>query len=136
MSRSRVVEEVVTKMWSVCFRSNCQLRNTLHKALTICDKWKTPNMRVSNAESMDSSGSSGRLARFFSMRRGSTQQYDVDMSDTVSLTSPMKSPHMPQLNEVITRRSFFISDFTFANSLSPSDSKLFILFYFNLFYHK
>ncbi|XP_043283373.1 rho guanine nucleotide exchange factor 10-like protein isoform X2 [Venturia canescens] len=88
---------------NVSVKSNCQLRNTLHKARTLCDKWRSQNMRLGNSESLDSPvGGQGRLARWFSIRRGSTHQYDVDTSDTVSLTSPIKAPppQMPQLSEV------------------------------------
>lgn len=42
-----------------------------------------------------------RLARWFSMRRGSSHQYDVDSSsDSASLTSPVKAAQMAQLCEV------------------------------------
>ncbi|XP_012251368.2 rho guanine nucleotide exchange factor 10 isoform X2 [Athalia rosae] len=80
--------------------NNGQLRNTLHKARTLCDKWKSQNLRVNNTEPLESPSSQGRLSRWFSIRRGSTHQYDVDTSDTVSLTSPMKASQMPQLCEV------------------------------------
>ncbi|XP_033214996.1 rho guanine nucleotide exchange factor 10-like isoform X2 [Belonocnema kinseyi] len=84
---------------SVSIKSNCQLRNTIHKARTLCDKWRSQNIRISNSESLESCNQ-GRLSRWFSIRRGSTHQYDVDTSDTVSLTSPVKSPQMPQLSEL------------------------------------
>lgn len=78
------------------------MRNTLHKARTLCDKWRTQNMRLNNAELLDSPGSQSRLSRWFSIRRGSAHHYDVDGSDTVSLTSQVKSSplQMPQLCEV------------------------------------
>lgn len=85
---------------NISIKSNCQLRNTLHKARTLCDKWRSQNIRLNNAEPLDSSGNQGRLSRWFSIRRGSTHQYDVDSSDTVSLTSPIKATQMPQLCEV------------------------------------
>lgn len=110
-------------------RSNCQLRNTLHKARTFCDKWRAQNMRIitggisaatggsnssgngnnnANAsattptETLDSQSGQGRLSRWFSIRRGSTQQYDVgdSSSDAISLANSMKTSQMPQLSEV------------------------------------
>ncbi|XP_012244290.1 rho guanine nucleotide exchange factor 10-like protein isoform X2 [Bombus vosnesenskii] len=93
---------------NISIKSNCQLRNTLHKARTLCDKWRPQNMRVNNADPLDSPGNHGRLSRWFSIRRGSTQQYDVDSSDTVSLTSPIKTPQMPQLCEVEEENSAMV----------------------------
>ncbi|XP_043483523.1 rho guanine nucleotide exchange factor 10-like protein isoform X1 [Leptopilina heterotoma] len=84
---------------SVSIKSNCQLRNTIHKARTLCDKWRSQNMRISNPETLEQC-SQGKILRWFSIRRGSPHQYDVDTSDTVSLTSPVKPPQMPQLSEV------------------------------------
>lgn len=81
-------------------RSNCQLRNTLHKARTLCDKWRFQNIPANSADLLESPGNHGRLSRWFSIRRGSTHHYDVDSSDTVSLTSPVKTSQMPQLCEV------------------------------------
>ena len=50
---------------------------------------------------LDTPSNQGRLSRWFSIRRGSTHQYDVDSSsDTISVTSPTKAPQMPQLCEV------------------------------------
>ncbi|KAL7293203.1 hypothetical protein TKK_0013347 [Trichogramma kaykai] len=54
-------------------------------------------------QSVDSSSNQTRmLARWFSIRRNSAHQYDVDTSstDSASLSSPMKVPQMPQLSEV------------------------------------
>ncbi|XP_015110242.1 rho guanine nucleotide exchange factor 10-like protein isoform X2 [Diachasma alloeum] len=81
---------------NMSIKSNCQLRNTLHKAKTLCDKWRTQNIRLNNAntEAIDTSMNQGRLSRWFSIRRGSTHQYDVDSSSsdtsTVSMCSPIK----------------------------------------------
>ncbi|XP_057322229.1 uncharacterized protein LOC130665714 isoform X1 [Microplitis mediator] len=94
---------------NISIKSNCQLRNTLHKAKTLCDKWRSQNIRLSSTgggsagvgpavgsttESLDSSAGQGRLSRWFSIRRGSTQQYDVDSSSSdtsaVSICSPIK----------------------------------------------
>ncbi|XP_023289860.1 rho guanine nucleotide exchange factor 10-like protein isoform X2 [Orussus abietinus] len=85
---------------NISIKSNCQLRNTLHKARTLCDKWRSQNVRLNNSESLDSPVNQGRLSRWFSIRRSSTHQYDVDSTDTVSLTGPVKPPQMPQLCEV------------------------------------
>ncbi|XP_031840329.1 rho guanine nucleotide exchange factor 10-like protein isoform X1 [Nomia melanderi] len=93
---------------NISIKSNCQLRSTLHKARTLCDKWRSQNMRVNNTDPLDSPGNHGRLSRWFSIRRGSTQQYDVDSSDTVSLTSPIKTPQMPQLCEVEEENSAMV----------------------------
>ncbi|XP_046596842.1 rho guanine nucleotide exchange factor 10-like protein isoform X1 [Neodiprion lecontei] len=86
---------------NISIKSNGQLRNTLHKARTLCDKWRSQNLRVNNPpEPLESPNNQGRLSRWFSIRRGSTNQYDVDTCDTISLTSPMKASQMPQLREV------------------------------------
>lgn len=76
-------------------------------------------MRVNNADPLDSPGNHGRLSRWFSIRRGSTQQYDVDSSDTVSLTSPIKAPQMPQLCEVITLLRGYFRGRKAAGSFNP-----------------
>ncbi|XP_020300567.1 rho guanine nucleotide exchange factor 10 isoform X4 [Pseudomyrmex gracilis] len=57
---------------------------------------------------MESPGNQGRLSRWFSIRRGSTHHYDVDTSDTVSLTSPVKTSQMPQLCEVDEENSAMV----------------------------
>lgn len=106
ISLSRHIYIYILKRLLILYRSNCQLRNTLHKARTLCDKWRPQNMRVNNADPLDSPGNHGRLSRWFSIRRGSTQQYDVDSCDTISLTSPIKTPQMPQLCEVIIQKLF------------------------------
>ncbi|XP_066590012.1 rho guanine nucleotide exchange factor 10 isoform X2 [Prorops nasuta] len=93
---------------NISIKSNCQLRNTLHKARTLCDKWRSQNMRVNSNDPAESPGNHGRLSRWFSIRRGSTQQYDVDSSDTVSLTSPIKVPQMPQLCEIEEENSAMV----------------------------
>ncbi|XP_011158552.1 rho guanine nucleotide exchange factor 10-like protein isoform X2 [Solenopsis invicta] len=93
---------------NISIKSNCQLRNTLHKARTLCDKWRFPNMPVNNVDLLESPGHHGRLSRWFSIRRGSTHHYDVDSSDTVSLTSPVKTSQMPQLCEVDEENSAIV----------------------------
>ncbi|KAK0174347.1 hypothetical protein PV327_010130 [Microctonus hyperodae] len=75
---------------NISVKSNCQLRNTLHKAKTLCDKWRSQNIKFnSTTESLDSSSGLSRrgLSRWFSIRRGSTNQYDVDLSMSDHLTA-------------------------------------------------
>ncbi|XP_020300561.1 rho guanine nucleotide exchange factor 10 isoform X2 [Pseudomyrmex gracilis] len=93
---------------NISLKSNCQLRNTLHKARTLCDKWRFQNIPANNMDVMESPGNQGRLSRWFSIRRGSTHHYDVDTSDTVSLTSPVKTSQMPQLCEVDEENSAMV----------------------------
>ncbi|XP_018354928.1 PREDICTED: rho guanine nucleotide exchange factor 10-like isoform X3 [Trachymyrmex septentrionalis] len=93
---------------NISIKSNCQLRNTLHKARTLCDKWRFQNMPVNNVDLLESPGNHGRLARWFSIRRGSVHHYEVDSSDTVSLTSPIKTSQMPQLCEVDEENSAMV----------------------------
>lgn len=94
---------------NISIKSNCQLRNTLHKARTLCDRWRFQNMPVNNVDLLESPASHGRLSRWFSIRRGSAHHYDVDSSsDTVSLTSPVKSSQMPQLCEVDEENSAMV----------------------------
>ncbi|XP_011056396.1 PREDICTED: rho guanine nucleotide exchange factor 10-like isoform X3 [Acromyrmex echinatior] len=93
---------------NISIKSNCQLRNTLHKARTLCDKWRFQNMPVNNVDLLESPGNHGRLARWFSIRRGSVHHYEVDSSDTVSLTSPVKTSQMPQLCEVDEENSAIV----------------------------
>ncbi|XP_011265056.2 rho guanine nucleotide exchange factor 10-like protein isoform X3 [Camponotus floridanus] len=93
---------------NISIKSNCQLRNTLHKARTLCDKWRFQNIPANSADLLESPGNHGRLSRWFSIRRGSTHHYDVDSSDTVSLTSPVKTSQMPQLCEVDEETSAMI----------------------------
>lgn len=66
-------------------------------------------MPVNNVDLLESPGNHGRLSRWFSIRRGSTHHYDVDSSDTVSLTTPVKTSQMPQLCEVSTSFTAFQS---------------------------
>ncbi|KAF7989094.1 hypothetical protein HCN44_007404 [Aphidius gifuensis] len=89
---------------NISVKSNCQLRNTLHKAKTLCDKWRSQNIRLNNTtnETPIDSGvnNQGRLSRWFSIRRGSTHQYDIDSSSsdtsTALLCSPVKQQHQQQ----------------------------------------
>ncbi|XP_032668072.1 rho guanine nucleotide exchange factor 10 isoform X3 [Odontomachus brunneus] len=93
---------------NISIKSNCQLRNTLHKARTLCDKWRFQHMPLNNVDPLESPSNHGRLSRWFSIRRGSSHHYDVDSTDTVSLTSPIKTPQMPQLCEVDEENSAMV----------------------------
>ncbi|KAJ8680110.1 hypothetical protein QAD02_015897 [Eretmocerus hayati] len=108
---------------NISIKSNCQLRNTLNKARTFCDKWRASNMRLGSGNGVagpepslaaDAPQNQGRLlSRLWSMRRNSTQAYDVDSSsaDTVSLASPVKQPQMAQLCEVEEENNGAITQF-------------------------
>lgn len=89
-------------------RSNGQLKNTLNKARTLCDKWRGsggigggPRLSLDGTIPGDTSpqnqANQGRLSRWFSIRRGSSHQYDLDNTD-----NPQSNPNkMPLLPEVI-----------------------------------
>uniref|UniRef100_A0A6P7GEA8 Rho guanine nucleotide exchange factor 10 n=2 Tax=Diabrotica virgifera virgifera TaxID=50390 RepID=A0A6P7GEA8_DIAVI len=87
-------------------RSNGQLRNTLNKARTLCDKWRgSGGIGSNNRLSLDSAlpvdtspQNHGRLSRWFSIRRGSNHQYDIENAD--AQRTPPNSNKMPQLPEV------------------------------------
>ncbi|XP_023013689.1 uncharacterized protein isoform X3 [Leptinotarsa decemlineata] len=93
-------------------RSNGQLRNTLNKARTLCDKWRgSGGIGSNNRLSLDSSlpgdtspQNHGRLSRWFSIRRGSNHQYDIENAD--SQRSPQNPNKMPQLPEVEEETGF------------------------------
>ncbi|CAH1995746.1 unnamed protein product [Acanthoscelides obtectus] len=109
-------------------RSNGQLRNTLNKARTLCDKWRggqnggggggSPTSGASaaahNRLSLDggsvlpgdtSPQNQGRLSRWFSIRRGSNHQYDIEnaQGDGVQRTPQHqgggKMPLLPEVEE-------------------------------------
>ncbi|XP_056632628.1 uncharacterized protein LOC130442494 isoform X1 [Diorhabda sublineata] len=92
--------------------TNGQLRNTLNKARTLCDKWRGSggigsNNRLSldSALSVDTSPQNhGRLSRWFSIRRGNNHQYDIENAD-VQRNTP-NSNKMPQLPEVEEETGF------------------------------
>ncbi|KAK6618460.1 hypothetical protein RUM43_013653 [Polyplax serrata] len=58
-------------------RSNGQLRQTLNKARTLCDKFR-PHALKDPPPGHDGGQPPGRLSRWFSMRRGSSNQYELD----------------------------------------------------------
>lgn len=85
------------------------MRNTLNKARTLCDKWRSSGGRGGQAATLDAAivpgdpalqgkEVQGRLSRWFSIRRGSTHQYDVEGSDPTA--SPSRNKGMPLLPEV------------------------------------
>ncbi|KAI4460416.1 rho guanine nucleotide exchange factor [Holotrichia oblita] len=102
-----VIESVF--MRSFARRSNGQLRNTLNKARTL---WRGgsggagggPRLSLDSALPGDTSpqnqGNHGRLSRWFSMRRGSTHQYDVENTETNrTQTNSNKMPLLPEVEE-------------------------------------
>ncbi|XP_041978978.1 rho guanine nucleotide exchange factor 10 isoform X3 [Aricia agestis] len=71
-------------------RSSGQLRNTLSRARELCERWRSGG--APPAPPPDDEGG-GRLARWFSVRRGSTHQYDMHTHDAD------KMPKLPELEE-------------------------------------
>ncbi|XP_026327745.1 rho guanine nucleotide exchange factor 10 isoform X2 [Hyposmocoma kahamanoa] len=73
-------------------RTSGQLRNTLSRARELCERWRSGGAPAPPAPPPDDEGG-GRLARWFSVRRGSTHQYDMHVNDTD------KMPKVPELEE-------------------------------------
>ncbi|KAF5296367.1 hypothetical protein FQR65_LT10259 [Abscondita terminalis] len=91
-------------------RTNGQLRNTLNKARTLCDKWRSSGgIGSNNRLSLDgtlasetlpqNSSNQGRLSRWFSIRRGSAHQYDIDNTDASKQSPNNKMPLLPEVEE-------------------------------------
>ncbi|XP_018326823.1 rho guanine nucleotide exchange factor 10-like protein isoform X2 [Agrilus planipennis] len=92
-------------------RGSGQLRNTLNKARTLCDKWRGSGGAGSNNKiNIDSNiplesispqnfANQGRLSRWFSIRRSSVHQYDIDNTSECPKT-PQNTNKMPLLPEV------------------------------------
>lgn len=94
-------------------RANGQLRNTLNKARTLCDKWRSSGgIGSNNRLSLDgtltgdalplppNSLNQGRLSRWFSIRRGSAHQYDIENTDaSKQATNQNKMPLLPEVEE-------------------------------------
>ncbi|XP_045475679.1 rho guanine nucleotide exchange factor 10-like protein isoform X1 [Harmonia axyridis] len=86
-------------------RNNGQLRNTFNKALTLCDKLRGGS---SNGHRLSLDGTlpvdpnnQGRLSRWFSIRRGSCHQYDIENAEIPTIPkSPQTRHKMPLLPEV------------------------------------
>ncbi|XP_028042768.1 rho guanine nucleotide exchange factor 10-like isoform X2 [Bombyx mandarina] len=72
-------------------RSTGQLRNTLSRARELCERWRSGGITPPAPPPDDEGG--GRLARWFSVRRGSTHQYDMHSHETD------KMPKLPELEE-------------------------------------
>lgn len=84
--------------WSLNYRSNGQLRQTLNKARTLCDKFR-PHALKDPPPGHDGGQPPGRLSRWFSMRRGSSNQYELDNGqDRLHIGGKM-----PLLSEVCLR---------------------------------
>ncbi|KDR21446.1 rho guanine nucleotide exchange factor 10 isoform X3 [Zootermopsis nevadensis] len=85
-------------------KSNGQLKTTLHKARTLCDKWRGGGRQPSEANCAPQPGGDpagqGRLSRWFSIRRGSANQYDVDNTDRAAGSGKM--PLLPEMEEEST----------------------------------
>ncbi|XP_013164978.1 PREDICTED: rho guanine nucleotide exchange factor 10-like protein isoform X2 [Papilio xuthus] len=73
-------------------RSTGQLRNTLSRARELCERWRNGRETPSPPAAPDDDGG-GRLARWFSVRRGSAHHYDMHTQDTD------KMPKLPELEE-------------------------------------
>ncbi|KPJ21487.1 Rho guanine nucleotide exchange factor 10-like protein [Papilio machaon] len=74
------------------FLSTGQLRNTLSRARELCERWRNGRETPSPPAAPDDDGG-GRLARWFSVRRGSAHHYDMHTHDTD------KMPKLPELEE-------------------------------------
>lgn len=94
------------------FRSNGHLRQTLHKARTLCDKLRPHGPSVLHAahgaplQPPDAGQPPGRLARWFSIRRGSSNQYEVDSAMD---RGPGKMPLLPEVSTKFFKRSIATS---------------------------
>ncbi|KAK9730715.1 RhoGEF domain [Popillia japonica] len=102
-------------------RSNGQLRNTLNKARTL---WRGgsggagggPRLSLDSALPGDTSpqnqGNHGRLSRWFSMRRGSSHQYDVENTETNrTQTNPNKMPLLPEVKNHVEEETSFTTSY-------------------------
>ncbi|XP_017779144.1 PREDICTED: rho guanine nucleotide exchange factor 10-like protein isoform X2 [Nicrophorus vespilloides] len=99
---------------------NGQIRNTLSKARTFCDKLRgsggsgggprlSLDSNIPGDTSPQNAANQGRLSRWFSMRRGSTHQYDIETTGSESPTrnpSSTSNKQMPLLPEVEEESQF------------------------------
>lgn len=67
------------------------MRNTLSRARELCERWRSGGQTPSPPVPPPDDDGGGRLARWFSVRRGSTHQYDMHSHE---------SDKMPKLPEV------------------------------------
>ncbi|XP_045498030.1 rho guanine nucleotide exchange factor 10 isoform X1 [Colias croceus] len=74
-------------------RSTGQLRNTLSRARELCERWRSGGSTPSPPTPTPDDEGGGRLARWFSVRRGSAHQYDMHAHE------PDKMPKLPELEE-------------------------------------
>ncbi|XP_053609113.1 rho guanine nucleotide exchange factor 10-like protein isoform X2 [Plodia interpunctella] len=74
-------------------RSTGQLRNTLSRARELCERWRSGVATPAPPAPPPEDEGGGRLARWFSMRRGSTHQYDMHSHEAD------KMPKLPALEE-------------------------------------
>lgn len=74
-------------------RSNGQLRNTLSRARELCERWRSGGATPTPPAPPPDDEGGGRLARWFSVRRGSSHQYDMHPHETD------KMPKLPELEE-------------------------------------
>ncbi|RZC33437.1 RhoGEF domain containing protein [Asbolus verrucosus] len=90
--------------------NNTQFRNTLNKAKTLCDKFRASggigsNHRLSldgtlpGDSSPQNQNNQGKLSRWFSIRRGSSHQYDVENADGTKAPTANKMPLLPEVEE-------------------------------------
>ncbi|CAK1580250.1 unnamed protein product [Parnassius mnemosyne] len=74
-------------------RSTGQLRNTLSRARELCERWRSGREAPAPPAPPPDDEGGGRLARWFSVRRGSAHHYDMHTHDTD------KMPKLPELEE-------------------------------------
>ncbi|XP_063536421.1 rho guanine nucleotide exchange factor 10 [Cydia strobilella] len=74
-------------------RSSGQLRNTLSRARELCERWRSGGATPAPPAPPPEDEGGGRLARWFSVRRGSTHQYDMHTHESD------KMPNLPELEE-------------------------------------
>jgi Rho guanine nucleotide exchange factor 10 len=90
--------------------NNTQFRNTLNKAKTLCDKFRASggigsNHRLSldgtlpGDASPQNQATQGKLSRWFSIRRGSAHQYDVENADGTKTPPANKMPLLSEVEE-------------------------------------
>lgn len=92
-------------------RSSGQLRNTLSRARELCERWRSGVATPAPPAPPPDDEGGGRLARWFSMRRGSTHQYDMHSHEAEKL------PKLPAVS--IAKRfcqiSLVLMQFIFSN---------------------
>ncbi|CAH0669572.1 unnamed protein product [Chilo suppressalis] len=74
-------------------RSTGQLRNTLSRARELCERWRSGGATPTPPAPPPDDEGGGRLARWFSVRRGSAHQYDMHTQESD------KMPKLPELEE-------------------------------------